>query len=69
VGPRFGLNAVEKIKIMHCSESNVGSAARSPSLSRLQLIIKKYNNNNNNTTKNPISINYQKCAKENYPSM
>jgi hypothetical protein len=32
VGPGTGLNAVEKIKILHCWESNQGLPARSPLL-------------------------------------
>jgi hypothetical protein len=35
VGPRVGLDAVEKRKILHCQKSNPGRAARSPSLHQL----------------------------------
>jgi hypothetical protein len=35
VGPRVGLDAVKKIKILRCWESNLGRAARSPSLYQL----------------------------------
>jgi hypothetical protein len=35
VGPRVGLDDVEKRKIVHCRESNPGRPARSPSLYRL----------------------------------
>jgi hypothetical protein len=35
VGPRVGLDAVEKRKIFHCWESNPNHSARSPLLFRL----------------------------------
>jgi hypothetical protein len=35
VGPRVGLDAVEKRKILHCRESNPGCSSRSPLLYRL----------------------------------
>jgi hypothetical protein len=52
VGPRAGLDAVEKRKIScPCQESNTGPLARSPSLYRLRYADSYYkavNNNNNN---------------------
>jgi hypothetical protein len=35
VGPRAGLDVVDKRKIFHCQEWNPGCSARSPSLYRL----------------------------------
>jgi hypothetical protein len=35
VGPRAGLDVVEKTKILHCREANPGHPARSPLLYRL----------------------------------